>query len=186
MRALIPAAAAAALLASPASARDLEFSWGKPGISFDQYRGDAVSCASEGYYLDVSHTDAAKLFRAASGQLDAMAPMGVPMVDGTSPLMNPLLSEGLKADPDAARSADYGTRQAQIVAATRPEKRMKEVGQLMTLTIERCLAGLGYHRFRLTHDQQRALRKFKRGTLERRAYLYSLATNPAVLHDQAG
>src|SRR5690349_8331239 len=47
-------------------------SWGKPGVSFDQYRQDAVECGREGYYLDISQTADAKEFVRASRQLDTL------------------------------------------------------------------------------------------------------------------
>jgi hypothetical protein len=37
-------------------------SWGKASVAFDTYRADAVECGREGYFADVSDTEAAKVF----------------------------------------------------------------------------------------------------------------------------
>src|SRR4030095_8636542 len=42
--------------------------WGKAGVSFDQYRADSIACASEAVNLDVSNTVAAQRLGAASPQ----------------------------------------------------------------------------------------------------------------------
>ena len=47
-------------------------SWGKAGISLAQYRQDSVDCGLKGHYLDISKSDDAKAFAAASKQLDTV------------------------------------------------------------------------------------------------------------------
>ena len=47
-----------------------------------------------------------------------------------------------------------------------------------------CLLARGYRRFRLTPDQQVHLNALPRGTQQRHQYLYTLATNPAVMRAQ--
>ena len=47
-------------------------SWGKAGISLDQYRQDALDCGLQGHYTDISKTEDAKELVRASRQLDAM------------------------------------------------------------------------------------------------------------------
>jgi hypothetical protein len=49
---------------------------------------------------------------------------------------------------------------------------------------ERCLSDRGYTKFKLTKDQSRRLARLKAGSLERRKYLYSLASDPRVLQEQ--
>lgn len=45
-------------------------SWGKPGISFDQYRDDAVTCGQQAAALDLRESDPAKALVVASRLLD--------------------------------------------------------------------------------------------------------------------
>jgi len=63
MRPALPrAVAVACFLSAPlAAARTEALSWGKPRVSIDQYRTDAISCGRAGYYMDVSNTAAAKV-----------------------------------------------------------------------------------------------------------------------------
>ena len=42
-------------------ARTEAVSWGKPGVTIEQYRQDAVECGRAGYYLDVSKTETAQV-----------------------------------------------------------------------------------------------------------------------------
>jgi len=72
MRPFAFAALVAALFAVPLTAARTEaVSWGKAGISIDQYRTDSITCGRAGYYAGVSNTDAAHVFKAATGQLQA-------------------------------------------------------------------------------------------------------------------
>jgi len=105
----------ALVAASPAFAAKTEAtSWGKAGVSIDQYRTDAISCGRSGYYLDVSDTEAAYVFKAATGQLEANESdmPSVAMLAGSGP-------------PEARRAAtmELGgivNRSAHIVEGTHP------------------------------------------------------------------
>lgn len=151
---LVPTAVAAA----PAP----QESWGKAGVTFAQYRQDAIDCRREARALDVSQSDAAKVLVAATKQLDAVT------------------QGAASADP-----VDYANTQRRIINAARPELQFAEIKQLLQAALDRCLAARGYSKFRLSGDQQHRLRKLKAGSDERLAYLYSLASNPAVLQGQA-
>jgi hypothetical protein len=155
----------AALAATPvAAARTEATSWGKPDVSIDQYRTDAITCGRAGYYADVSGTEAAHVFKRATSELEANE-AGLP---GASPddRLSCVLTSG------------------QIVQSTRPEERMKDVGQLMQARVDDCLRGRGYIHFRLTRDQRRRLEHLHLGSAERHLYLYRLATDPDVLKQQ--
>ena len=65
---LTSAALAGAAVAAPAP----QESWGKAGVSLDQYRQDALECGLQGHYTDISKTEDAKEFVRASRQLDTM------------------------------------------------------------------------------------------------------------------
>jgi hypothetical protein len=150
-------------LASPAiAAPGPEASWGKAGVPFDQYRQDAVECGREGYYLDVSQTDAAKTLVGASKQLDAVTSSGFASVD----------------------PVEYANTQQRIVYGARPDKQFRDIKHLLQAKVDQCLTGRGYTKFRLTDDQRRSMKKLKVGSPERHAYLYSLASNPTVLATQ--
>ena len=131
-------------------------SWGKAGVSFEQYRADAVTCGKAGYYRDVSDSKAAQAFVKGSRMIDTA------------------LSTG----------ADPGIDVARVVEGVRPELRMREVGALLMGGVEQCLVGLGYSRFRLTEEQRDEAEKLKVGTPERHAYLHRLASDADVLARQ--
>ncbi len=153
--------------ASLAAAETEPASWGKVGVSIEQYRQDAAECGRAGYYLDVSHTDAARVFKQASAQLDA----------------NENAMHSLAADP--LNAAQVAGQSQHIVEATRPEQRFAEVRKLQQDAMTRCLKERGYRQFRLTKAQQAQLRGLKLGSVERRSYLYRLAIDPQVLAGQA-
>lgn len=181
MRPALPCAVAVALLLSAplAAAKTEMLSWGKPGVSIDQYRTDSISCGRAGYYMDVSNTEAAHVFKDATGQLtaneSALTSAAMVAADGPPP-------ERIVA---AMEVADIANRSNHIVDSTRPKERMKEVGALMQTKVDDCLKDRGYMRFKLTSEQRRHLERLHLGSVERHEYLYQLATNPAVLKAQA-
>lgn len=155
-----------AVWASAASSRQAPLeSWGKAGISFEQYRSDSVECGRAGYYLDVSNTEAAKQLVSASRQLDA-------------------ITRGAGVDP-MDDAVIYATQQQRIVNAANPDRQFKTVKDLLQATVDECLKNRGYSRFELTSEQQHSLRKLKIGSEERHIYLYRLASDPTVLASQA-
>ncbi len=139
-----------------------QLSWGKPGVSLDQYRADAVTCGKSGYYTDVSDTEAARTF-----------------VEGSSRIDNMLTTGG-----DAAAAMETALRVARVVEAVRPEMRMKEIGAVLLSAAHQCLAELGYTRFSLTEDQRERLSRLRIGSQERHFYLHSLASDPILLERQ--
>ena len=140
-------------------------SWGKAGVSFEQYREDAVECGRSGYYLDVSSTEAAKQLVSASRQLD-------------------MIAQGSGVDP-MDQALHYANQRQRIVSSTHPDKQFNDIKDLLQATVDRCLKSRGYLKFQLTDDQRRALRKLKIGSEARHIYLYRLASDPAVLAGQA-
>lgn len=171
---LTSAAFAGAAVAAPAP----EESWGKAGISLGQYRQDALECGLQGHYTDISKTEDAKEFVRASRQLDTMtsstyAP-NTTSVAGTGP-----------AGTDAVdQMGRYAANQQQVIQGVRPGERFRNIKKALVLTTEQCLTQRGYSKFRLSDDQRRQLKHLKAGSDARRAYLYSLASDPAVLKIQ--
>ena len=148
------ATTASAALAAPAP----QVSWGKAGITLDQYRQDALECGLKGHYTDVSQTQDAKVLARASGRLENL--------------------------PTTLDPMDYAVTQGHIIASARPDLRFRNVKNTLESTTAECLVERGYSRFTLTDEQRHALTKLKVGSDQRRAYLYSLASNPAVLQNQ--
>ena len=181
MRPALPCAVALAfLLSAPLIAAKTEAtSWGKPGVSIDQYRTDAITCGRAGYYMDVSHTEAAHVFKDATGQLAANESglTGAAMAAADGPPQERVLA--------AMEVADIANRSSHIVESTRPKERMKDVGALMQSRVDDCLKDRGYMRFRLTSGQRKHLERLHLGSVDRHVYLYQLATNPDVLKAQA-
>ena len=138
-------------------------SWGKAGVSLDQYREDAVMCGRQAYSLDVSDTPAAKALVRASSLIENL-PSNI-----NETALQPV--SGVEAITMAVQGA-------------RPEQRFREIAVLQKSTLEKCLTSLGYVRFRLTEEQRGHLSKLHAGTPERHAYLHSLASDPKILSTQ--
>jgi hypothetical protein len=170
MRLLLSCTLAGLCLAAPAFAgsKPNPVSWGKIGVSFEQYRQDAVDCTREGYYLDVSGTEAAQTLKRASSQIE----------NNEVNLYNPYGSSW-------PTQVDIVTRSDAIAQGTRPDKRFKEVRALQEDAVAKCLIERGYKRFTLTRDEQDHLAHLKAGSDARHQYLYSLAVNPKILSAQA-
>ena len=187
----LAALAAAALLATPAplaAAPAPEFSWGKTGITIEQYRRDAVECGRKGYYRDVSGTNAARIFRNASHQIDAVSDSGgatVSMWDTRSLDSGGGTSLNARVEQAPVQLVERSQRVGRLVAGTRPEKRMAEVRVYLEEAVTTCLTERGYSRFRLTREQRAKLRHLHLGSPERHAFMFSLASNPEVLAKQA-
>jgi len=172
MRVTVTIAIAALLSAVPALAqtRVPRDSWGKAGISLDQYRADAASCSAQGYFKDISDTKAAKDFARASRELDsAMQSNFQPM-----PNENPIEAEMI-----------YAGHMEAIVHGIRPEIRMAEIATIQQKVVDTCLITRGYRRFRLSDAQRHELARLAIGSMARRQYLFQLARNPVVLTAQA-
>jgi hypothetical protein len=179
MRIMIAIAAAAALASAATAANAPQTSWGKPGVSFDDYRSDATFCLREAAGLDLTGTEPANALvlasrRMATGQTNDYSPT-VGGASGTGP---PTTNSGFDPALEAAN------RMQQERIAARPELRIRQAREIMQRRLDRCLAGRGYQRFRLTDDQRRQLRRYPERAAERQTYLYRLASDPQVLAAQ--
>jgi len=72
-----------------------------------------------------------------------------------------------------------------VIHSYRVDEQFADIADLQYRTLDTCLAGRGYHQFRLTADQEARLHHLREGSAERRAYLHSLGSNPEVLSQQA-
>ena len=153
-------------------------SWGKAGVSFEQYRRDSVECGREGYYLDVSKTEDAKEFVRASHQLDTLN-------RAMSPRTTSAGSTGPVSTDAVNQMTGFAVSQQHIIDGVRPEERFRNIKQTLQSTTDNCLVGRGYSKFTLTDDQSHRLRKLKLGSAGRHAYLFKLAADPTILATQA-
>jgi hypothetical protein len=180
MRILIVLAAAATLASAAIAANAPQTSWGKAGVSFADYRSDATFCLRQAAGTDLTGTEPANALvlasrRMATGQTNDYSPA----VGGASSTGPATTNSGFDPMIEAAN------RMQQERIAARPELRIRQAHDIMQRRLEHCLAGRGYHRFRLTDEQRRRLRHFPERAAERQTYLYSLASDPQVLAAQS-
>jgi hypothetical protein len=167
-----PAVLLLALTAAPAAAKHQPVdSWGRPGVDFDTYRNDALECGLIGYYADVSQTKQAQDFVTATRKMESL--------DNVN-----FVPASASVDEAVARSVEQAARYEQVRTSIRPEQEMRELKQGMLQLVAVCLKQRGYVRFRLTEDQRKALNKLKKGSDERKHYLFRLASDPDVLSAQ--
>jgi hypothetical protein len=168
---------AAILLAAPAGAKmvsaGMDRSWGKPGVTFDQYRADGLACAHAAADTNLAGSDPARALVIASRLID-----NDPTV-GAGPTADPISSAQAGADVVGMAGSSAST-----VQAIGPQRQILKAGDILKARLESCLAERGYVKFRLTSEQRKRLRSLREGTDARRAYLHSLASNPAVLERQ--
>ena len=143
--------------------------WGKAGVTYEQYRDDALECGKEARAADIDQSAPVETLRRASGEL---ATLDNQM--GATSYSNDGMSDGLKAV----------VQQRQMVVQTaRPDQQYVRIKQLMFETARSCMTKNGYSRFNLTSDQRKAFSKLD-GVEARRHYLYDLASDENVLSAQ--
>jgi hypothetical protein len=151
----IAASLALVLDGSTASARRVspgdEVSWGKAGVSLEDYWIDSATCGHQAAAVDLSGTAPAKALVVASRQLDNWS--------------------------------DFESVQQALQLAA-PAVQWDRAAAILRQELERCLTERGYVKFKLTRDQARHLDKLEAGSVDRRKYLHSLASDPAVLEAQ--
>ena len=140
-----------------AKAHDIRASWGKTGLSMEQYRLDQRECGLAATNKDVSQTGAAKTLATASRQLDNL---------------------------QTINTEQYIYDSERIKRYANPERQWDQIRLFQQQAMESCLIGRGYRQFILTGDQRSALGRLTFGSAERRDYLFALATDPDVLARQ--
>jgi hypothetical protein len=171
--------ATAAGAQAPSRSQLHHMSWGKAGVSLEDYRADAAACAREAVNLDISNTDAAKTLVTASRAIDtaySSAWMYAPAASISFPGVGSSGSGGMWGG---------GHDVQQVIHAYRIDEQFADIADLQYRTLDTCLAGRGYHQFRLTADQEARLHHLRKGSAERRAYLHSLGSDPEILSSQA-
>src|SRR6185503_13244386 len=135
-RLAMAALAAFAMAATPALAvgKGRDVSWGRAGVSFDQYRADALECGNRAYGVEV---EVPQYNAAVAGWGVASLPSSVWI--GLNPGRVYLYS-------------------SELADSYRNFVRWHTVDQLQAI-VDSCLVEKGYQRFRLTSDQMRTLRR---------------------------
>jgi hypothetical protein len=100
-------------------------------------------------------------------------------VSGSDPARALVLASRLLDNPPDIEAASDAMRIASV------DRNFSKVGDMLQAAVDRCLTDKGYHRFRLTDAQRKKLAKLPVGTIERHAYLHSLASNADILAHQA-
>jgi hypothetical protein len=175
---LASATAFVATTAEAATTRDIETSWGRPGVTYSEYRSEAASCENEAVATAIAGTPEVKQLIKASRALDnayAMAWMANPPTSswGANPtgiISN--ISNPWNAAIGAARS--FGV-----------EDSIQGVRGMLQATMDSCLWRHGYRQFRLTEEQRGNLKKLPLGSERRQKYLHRLASDATVLQVQA-
>jgi len=151
-----------ALVSAPAGALNVKKrneSWGKPGVSFAQYRADALECANMTYGAPIA--------------LHPLPPMPTGYVGVALP-------SGLWLDLRPSHVMIYTTTLVEgIKHAT-----WMDISEQLQVVLNQCLVEKGYSRFRLTSDQMGRLNHLKRTSPERQQYLYQLGSDAAVVVTQ--
>jgi hypothetical protein len=159
----------AAGIATAASARLPATSWGKPGISYDEYRADATICLREAAGTDLAGTEPANALVLASRQIETALTTNLAPMEGGG--FDPIIT------------AVNAMQQAKMAA--RPDYRLRQARDILQERLDHCLEEHGYRRFQLTDAQRRQRDHWDRRQAERQLYLYSLASDPQVVTSQA-
>lgn len=167
--ATLPAAAAARLV-DPG----VGISWGKAGISLQQYRKDAIECGRSAAGTDLAGTDPAKALVVGSRLIDH-DPNASP-----GAVIDPMA--GPSASADVVASAGSSPSVMRMIA---PERQVTKAGDILERALEHCLEARGYRKFKLNSEQRHRLAKLPLGSDARHLYLHSLASNAQVLETQA-
>lgn len=163
--AAVAALSAATPVAAQPSAEYGSLSWGKTGISYLQYRTDAIECASEGVFAVLPET---------SSQFVIPPPVINPVA--TSGAQNAAVSGGV--EPPSASDMIMSERLRYFNASQEARLQRQAI-------VDTCLLARGYTPFTLTQAQREELRQLERGSPARREFLYTLAIDANVLTQQA-
>ena len=147
--------------------------WAKGGVTYEQYRGDALECGKKGLARNVANSEEVKTLARASKQLEALDASAQATVPA-GPMGQPDLSGAM------SRSAD----EQRVIAAARPAQQYAGIKEMMFQVVRRCMIDRGYAKIVLTDAQRRDYDAIKGGADARRAYVHKLASDPHVLETQ--
>lgn len=177
----------AAIALSACAARGPATAWGKEGVSMLDYRTDSGQCAVVAATYNPQE-NGANTAGGVNGQ-NASIPVR-PGENAMTTGINKDINPGSAANQEPARSNSGGSYRdsdnADFVQRAITQQRAQEMAaqRARTGVLHSCLVERGYTEFALTADQKNALAKLPPGSDARRAYLYKLGTDPAVLATQ--
>jgi len=156
------AALSLALIAAPSGAlkvKKRDESWGKPGVTFAQYRADALECSNLTYGAPIALRD---LPAVGAGYQGAFLPVSLAskLTPGSVQIWTTTLVEGVK------------------------HAAWMDISEQLQQVLDSCLVEKGYTRFRLTSGQMHTLDHLKRMSPERQQYLFRLGSDAAVVLPQ--
>lgn len=165
---LVLLSVATAASAAPPTRTELNHtSWGKPGVSFEDYRIEGGMCAYEAMQIDVSKTPAAQTMVRASRALDAAATSWMDAPSRWGGIGGPLIDAKM------------------IENSYRVDKQFDSIRDLQYHALRACLINHGYTPFRLTDDQAKELSHFDHRDMDRQRYLHHLGSDAAVIKAQS-
>jgi hypothetical protein len=181
MRFLTMAAAlcAAAIVTAASAGAPGTISWGKAGVSLPQYALDANECSDTSRYVTtyISPRRLKELDLLSSAQLlDTVMQSAQPSADFSAMGVVQAITELRSADDIARRTNTFGAKYVALISF--------DVRDQLQAVLDRCLVERGYTRLRLTEAQTAALRRFKRHSAARTAYLHAIDSDPAIIAAQ--
>lgn len=144
-------------------------SWGKPGVSFDDYRNDAAACGTRGATTSMKDRP----------EFGAVM-LGLERQDTDMDIDRSLPPSLTQEDRGQKLARDYALNGAK----SRAEPRVKALQAFLEDKVAACLSDRGYARFSLTPVQAAELSRYKKGSPARFRYLHALASDEAVLQGQ--
>jgi hypothetical protein len=139
------------------------FSWGKAGVSYEQYRADVLECGTAGLNTKIDDTAPVAELRKGTRQLEDV--------------------DNRMSSQQGDMANNIAERQA-IERSIQPGQQVLRIKEIMFETIRQCMIDHQYVRFALTDQQQAEYRKVSGGPANRAKYIHSLASDPAILESQ--
>ncbi|MEG3091316.1 hypothetical protein [Sphingomonas sp. PB1R3] len=139
-------------------------SWGRPGVSRAVFEGGSRDCMLKAARRDVAQDGATQRYVRGARVLDREA--------NVSPIV--------PTDDIFTQSQ----RQVLLRRMYNPDKQVDALQSTLQAEVDRCLVTAGYVRFALTREQTRQLARLAPGSEGRKAYLYTLGSDPRIVEAQ--
>jgi hypothetical protein len=181
MRLLIVFSAFAAIaITSPAIVeKSGASSWGKAGVSLEEYARDAAECADTSRYVTTYIEP--KTLRRLDALSSAQLLDTVNQIGGQSSSFNAM---GIVGDITTLRTSNDIARRTNTFGAKYVSLVSLDVRDQLQAVLDRCLIERGYERIRLTEPQATSLKKLKRHSPERTAYLHAIGSDAMLVKHQ--
>jgi hypothetical protein len=174
---LLSAAAFGATASEAASIRDVETSWGRPGVTYTEYRSDAAACEKEAASTEIAGSPAVRQLVKASRALDN--------IYASAWMAYPAAAAGMASPTGIVSSvSNPGNAALRVSRSFAVDDNIQGVRAMLQQTIDACLLRHGYRQFRLTFEQRERLKKLPLRSARRHLYLHGLASDANVLQAQ--